>query len=127
MSPITRNLLESEEIHLIDEWENYGERAGDSQEIYSERGLIHPAVWPALANHIVEKNLVDGPWIHTRSKIFHHELVEIGSIVNIESQVVNRFASRTGNRAVINISIKINGKKAVSLEHEALVSLNPKS
>ena len=22
-----------------------------------------------IANHIVEKNLVDGPWIHTRSKI----------------------------------------------------------
>ena len=120
-------LLKSEEIHLINEWENYGERAGDNQEIYSERGLIHPAVWPALANHIVEKNLVDGPWIHTRSKIFHHELVEIGSTANIESQVVNRFATRTGDRAVINISIKINGKKAISLEHEALVSLNLKS
>ena len=120
-------LLESEEIHLINEWANYGERAGDNQEIYSERGLIHPAVWPALANHIIEKNLVDGPWIHTRSKIFHHELVEIGSTANIESQVVNRFASRAGSRAVINISIKINGKKAISLEHEALVSLNLKS
>lgn len=119
--------FESEEIHLIDEWENYGQRAGDDHEIYSERGLIHPAVWPALANYIVERNLVSGAWIHTRSKIYHHDLVQIGSIASIDSNVINRFESTSGNRAVMNISIKVDGKKVVSLEHEAIVALKPNS
>ena len=115
--------LESEEIHLIDEWENYGQRAGDDHEIYFQHGLIHPAVWPALANYVVERNLASGAWVHTRSKIHHHDLVEIGSIASIESQVINRFTTSSGNRAVIDISIKVAGKKVVSLEHEAIVTL----
>ena len=68
-------LLETEEIHLVNEWENYGHRLGDDHEIYSELGVIHPAVWPSLANYVVEKNLVNGAWVHTRSKISHHDPV----------------------------------------------------
>ena len=80
-------------------------------------------VWPALANYVVERNLASGAWVHTRSKIHHHGLVEIGSIARIESQVINRFTTSSGNRAVIDISIKVAGKKVVSLEHEAIVTL----
>ena len=120
---LSDQLLDSEEIHLINEWENYGQRAGDDHELYSELGVIHPAVWPALANHVVEKNLVHGAWIHTRSKICHHGLVEIGSIATIESRVVKRFETKIGNRAIIDVSVIVAGKKVAGIEHESIISL----
>jgi len=117
-------LLETEEIHLIDGWEDYGQRAGDDTKIYSDLSVIHPAVWPSLANYVVEKNLVDGGWVHTRSKISHHGLVQIGSVATVESRVINRFETRTGNRAVVDVSISVDGEKVVVVEHEAIISLN---
>ena len=117
-------LLETEEIHLIDEWEDYGYRAGDDHKIYSDLGVIHPAVWPSLANYVVEKNLVNGAWIHTRSKISHHDLVQIGSVATVESRVINRFETKTGSRAVVDVSVIVDGKKVVGVEHEAIISLN---
>ena len=115
--------LEPEKILLVDEWESYGQRVGDDHELYSELGVIHPAVWPALANHIVEKNLVNGAWIHTRSKISHHGLVQIGSVATIESRVINRFETKTGNRAIIDVSVIVAGEKVVDIEHESIISI----
>ena len=117
-------LLETEEIHLVNEWENYGHRLGDDHEIYSELGVIHPAVWPSLANYVVEKNLVTGAWVHTRSKISHHNLVQIGSVATLESRVINRFETKAGNRAVINVAATVEGEKVAEVEHEAIVSLS---
>ena len=85
---------------------------------------MHPAIWPAVANHVVERNLVDGAWIHTRSKIFHHDSVQIGSIATVESYVVRRFETRAGDRVVINVSITVDGEKVADVEHEAIISLN---
>ena len=117
-------LLETEEIHLVNEWENYGHRLGDDHEIYSDLGVIHPAVWPSLANYVVEKNLVTGAWVHTRSKISHHILVQIGSVATLESRVINRFETKAGNRAVINVAVTVEGEKVAEVEHEAIVSLS---
>ena len=117
-------LLETEEIHLVNEWENYGHRLGDDHEIYSDLGVIHPAVWPSLANYVVEKNLVTGAWVHTRSKISHHNLVQIGSVATLESRVINRFETKAGNRAVINVAVTVEGEKVAEVEHEAIVSLS---
>ena len=117
-------LLETEQIHLNDEWSDYGQRAGDDHKIYSELGVIHPAIWPSLANYVVERNLVNGAWVHTRSKISHHGLVQIGSVATVESRVINRFETRTGNRAIVDVSISVDGEKVVDVEHEAIISLN---
>ena len=117
-------LLETEEIHLVNEWENYGHRLGDDHEIYSDLGVIHPAVWPSLANYVVEKNLATGAWVHTRSKISHHDLVQIGYVATLESRVINRFETKAGNRAVINVAVTVEGEKVAAVEHEAIVSLS---
>ena len=116
-------LLGTEEIYLADEWTDYGLRAGDDHKIYSDLGFIHPVAWPSLANHVVEKNLVNGAWVHTRSKISHHGLVKIGSVATVESRVINRFETRTGYRAVVDVFISVDGEKVVDIEHEAIISL----
>ena len=70
-----RPLNEQLEPHvepLTGGWADYGLRAGDDLGLYTESGIVHPAVWPALANGVMTRHLVDGAWIHTRSRIRHY-------------------------------------------------------
>lgn len=101
---------------------DYGARAGDDLAVYGEQQVIHPAVWPALANDIFARELVRGPWIHTRSAIRHHRLVPHGATVTVESIVVDRF-ERRGERAIVDMVIAHEDRVAVTIEHEAIIDL----
>ena len=126
--PSTRPLhqpLEPQVEALVGEWDGYGLRTGDDLGLYAKAGIIHPAVWPALANSVVKRNLVEGPWVHTRSRIRHHGTAQVGATALVEAVVVDRFETRSGSRAVLDIRISVDGELVASLEHEALVSLHP--
>jgi hypothetical protein len=100
----------------------YGSRAGDDLALYAERGLVHPAIWPALANRVVHTQVARGSWIHTRSVIRHHGTAIAGSIADVHAVVVRRFESH-GERAVLDVQIEIDGALVASLEHEAIIAL----
>ena len=117
--------LEPQVEALVGEWDGYGLRTGDDLGLYAEAGIVHPAVWPALANFVVKRNLVEGPWVHTRSRIRHHGTAQVGATALVEAVVVDRFETRSGSRAVLDIRISVDGELVASLEHEALVSLHP--
>lgn len=102
---------------------DYGRRAGDDLELYLERGIVHPAVWPAIANRVYSADLVDGSWIHTRSIIRHHAIGPAGASVDVHATVVDRF-DRHGERAVCDIVIEHEGTVLATLEHEAIVRLS---
>jgi acyl dehydratase len=80
-------------------------------------------VWVGLANHVVAANLVHGPWIHLRSAIRHHGLAPAGSLADVHAVVVDRFRRRSGERAIVDVVIEIDGRPVASLEHEAIVAL----
>jgi acyl dehydratase len=101
---------------------DYGSRAGDDLAIYQAAGIVHPAVWPALANHVYSTDLVDGPWIHTRSIIRHHAVGPAGAAIDVHATVVDRF-DRHGERAVCDIVIEHRGTILATIEHEAIVRL----
>lgn len=101
---------------------SYGSRAGDDLDVYEKAGVVHPAVWPALANHVVHAELARGPWIHTRSRISHHALAPEGSWAGIHATVVDRF-HRSGERVVLDVIIEVDGHVVATLEHEAIVEL----
>ena len=46
---------------LVGEWDDYGLRAGDDLGLYSEAGIVHPAVWAALANSVVNETSSQDP------------------------------------------------------------------
>ena len=117
--------LEPENITLADEWDGYGLRAGDDLGLYNKLGIVHPAVWPALANHVVERQLVDGPWIHVRSRIRHHGTAAVGAAAIVDAIVVDRFDTRAGARAILDVSVAVEGERVATVEHEAIVALNP--
>ena len=106
-------------------WIDYARRAGDDLTLYSDSGFVHPCGWSSLANNVMIRHLVDGPWIHTRSRIVHHSAAMVGATALVEAKVVDRFETRRGNRAVIDVDISVDGGPVATVRHEALVSLTP--
>jgi acyl dehydratase len=101
---------------------DYGARAGDDLEVYLRDGIVHPAVWPALANRVYSTHLIRGSWIHTRSIIRHHGLAPAGAEVDVHATVIERF-ERHGHRAVTDIEIVLDERPIVTIEHEAIIDL----
>lgn len=115
--------LPVKEIPLVGEWgSDYGARAGDPLRLCADLGVVHPAVWPALANHVVHTEVARGSWIHTRSIVRHHGLAHAGALATVRSVVVERFDSH-GERAVLDVAIEVDGVVVATLEHEAIVAL----
>jgi hypothetical protein len=102
---------------------DYGWHAGDDLALYREQGLVHPAVWPAIANQVVHADVARGAWIHTRSIIRHHSLATDGAVADVHATIVRRSDRPTGERAVLDVIIEVDGELIVSLEHEAIVAL----
>ena len=117
------DVLPSRRVALTGEWgADYGMRAGDDLDVFARLGVVHPAVWPALANTVVHADVARGSWIHTRSIVRHHAVARAGSIADVHAVVVRRFESH-GERAVLDVRIEVDGVLVASLEHEAIVSL----
>jgi len=114
--PVHRIHLEG--VHGTDR----GLLAGDDLALYAEHNLVHPAVWPTLANDVVHTEVATSSWVHTRSIIRHHARVEAGSQAEIHSAIVDRFTAH-GERVVLDFHIVVNGQVVASLEHEAIISL----
>lgn len=102
---------------------DYGVRCGDDLALYLEQSITHPVVWLNLANRVFIENLVTGPWIHVRSKIFHEGVAPGGANIHIDSVLVNRFDSRAGERALVDMRIFANGEPVATIEHEAIIIL----
>jgi len=115
--------LPAKRVELRGEWgSDYGARAGDPFDLYQQHGVVHPAVWPALANHLVHTEVARGSWVHTRSIVRHHGLAPAGATAEVRGTVVRRFQAH-GERAVLDVHITIDGQVVASLEHEAIVAL----
>lgn len=116
--------LTSRQIVLAGEWgADYGMRAGDEFPLYTDQGVVHPAVWPALANHLVHTQVARGSWIHTRSIVRHHAPAAVNATATVHGVVVRRFHAH-GERAVLDVHIEVDGTLVASLEHEAIVALD---
>lgn len=110
-------------VELSNDHIDYGVRCGDDLTLYAEQNIAHPVTWAQFANMVFIDNLVTGPWIHVRSKIFHEGLAPIGSQVHIESRLLDRFASRAGERALVDMRIYANDEPVATIEHEAIIVL----
>jgi hypothetical protein len=117
-------ILESLTVRLDGDYgSDYAARAGDDQRVCEAAGVVHPAVWPAVANAVFREHLVRGPWVHTRSIVRHHGLVRAGAEAEISAVVVRRF-QRSGERAVADVAMRVDGEIVVTLEHEAIIDVS---
>ena len=102
---------------------DYAVPAGDGLDVCTTAGIVHPAVWPDLANHIMHEQLARGSWVHTRSIIRHHRAVAVGSEITIVPRVVERFFAH-GERAIVDMHFMQNEEIVTSIEHEAIIDLS---
>lgn len=115
--------LRTMHIELAGEWgADYGMRAGDDLPLYRDLGVVHPAVWPGLANAIVHAQVARGSWVHTRSIVRHHALAAPGAVADVHGVVVRRWQAH-GERALLDVRIEVAGTLVATLEHEAIVAL----
>ena len=116
--------LPSRDVVLTDRYgADYGRRIGDDLDVYITEQVVHPAVWPALANAVFSAELVRGPWIHLRSSIQHHGLAAGGAVATVHATVIDRFQRRSGERAIVDVAIEVDGNLIATLEHEAIIAL----
>ena len=111
---------------LGDRWAGYADRVGEDLDLYSAAAIVHPVVWPSLANRVFATQLVDGAWVHTRSRIRHLGVAAPGDTVVVEGWLVDRFTARSGERAVVDVRISVDGHPVAAIEHEAIVRLAPR-
>jgi acyl dehydratase len=100
---------------------DYGTRAGDDLPCYPH--VVHPAVWPSLANQVFHQQLVRGAWVHVRTRFQHHEMASAGDSVRVEAVVTRRFTKPSGDRAVALVRVTRDGMPLVTMEHEAIIAL----
>ncbi len=115
--------LKTLEVVLDQSHLDYGTRAGDDLGIYAERRIAHPVTWVNLANAVFTDELVTGPWVHVRSRIHHQGVAAIGATVRVESSLIERFDSRAGERALVDICMFADDEPVVTIEHEAIIVL----
>ena len=111
------------DVELTEQHLDYGVRCGDDLTIYAEQAIAHPVTWANLANSVFIDNLVTGPWIHVRSKIYHEGLATLGSQIHIDSVLLDRFDSRAGERALVDMRLYADGNPVATIEHEAIIVL----
>ncbi len=116
--------LEPMMVNLDARWVGYAARGGEDLPLYDQEGLVHPVIWPSLANRVFATQLVDGSWVHTRSKVVHAAAVAPGADVLVEAIEIDRFETRAGERAVVDVRFSVDGVAVCVVEHEALVRLN---
>lgn len=112
------------EVRLAGEWgSDYAVRAGDDDSVCAATGSVHPAVWPALANHLVHTQLARGSWIHTRSRIIHRGMARNGDAALVSAEELSRF-HRSGERVVLWVQIHVGDRLVAELEHEAIIHVD---
>jgi acyl dehydratase len=104
-------------------WATYATRAGDDLPIYTDDQILHPVTWMRIANQFFHEQIVTGSWIHVRSHLMHHGVARFGATLTATAVVVDRFDSRAGERAILDVRISADGQPVATYEHEAIVKL----
>jgi len=108
-------------VELDERLTGYAVRCGEQDPRYADLGLVHPVVWPVLANAVFARYLVRGPWVHTRSDVFHVGRARPGDTVTVESAETGRFTKPSGERAVVAVRFTVDDEPVTIIEHEAII------
>lgn len=121
--PMRGEILPVLTFDLDESLAGYGARAGDGLDLYDELGTIHPVITTTLGNRATIASVVDGPWIHVRSRITHQGLARPGETITVRSSIADRFDSRAGERAVLDVRLLVGDRPIAAVEHESIIRL----
>lgn len=110
-------------VEIDDALAGYGRRAGDDLALYDDFGLAHPSLSAVLGNRAMMASVVDGPWIHVRSHISHQGIIRPGDVAVVDYSIADRFDSRAGERAILDLRVSVDDRPVLAVEHEAIIRL----
>lgn len=100
----------------------YALRSGNAADQCARASLVHPGVWPGLGNYVFHRQVVRGSWIHTRSIVRQYASVADGAEAEVATKIIERF-HRGGERAIADVTVRVNGQVVAAIEHEAIIDL----
>ena len=84
--------------------------------------LMHPGLWPDIANRVLSANFRLGPWIHTRSAIQHLGPALAGGTYRAYGEIVEAFEKRGHEYVTADVLIVDgNDTPVVRMKHTAIV------
>jgi hypothetical protein len=80
----------------------------------------HPAILLALANEILLRNFVLGPWIHASSEVRNASAARDGETVEVRGEIVDAYERKGHEFVVLNVAI-LSGERLIStVRHTAI-------
>ena len=63
----------------------------ESAPIYAEQGLVHPRDILRSCNFVLSRNVLLGPWIHTRSRVQHLAAAAVGDTLSVRARITGNY------------------------------------
>ena len=117
-----REKLDLKDTALI---ESIGERL---PVYYGAEAVAHPVTLLSLANQIMMRNFVLGPWIHAASGLINHSVARDGDEIAVRGRVKDRFERKGHEFVTIDLLVIANNTRIVQqVRHTAIYRPRAKS
>jgi acyl dehydratase len=127
--PLTDRVIASREAMLADKVLGTIEKTLDLSEpgmsapldafIGSER-LAHPAILLALANEILIRNMILGPWIHASSEIRNASPARDGDHLHVRGKIVDAYERKGHELVALDVAILCGDRLVSRIRHTAI-------
>ncbi len=125
--PVTAQLLAPgtdlgtlEFVYSADLAATYLGEVRDDHSIYAGGAICHPGFLARLANSVLHRNVVLGPWIHVGTRAHHRGLVHDSDLVEVRGRVAGEY-ERKGHRFVdLDVEVTANDVAVWSAFHTAI-------
>jgi hypothetical protein len=98
----------------------------ETDSIYMDEGLLHPATLLRLSNWALMQNVSLGPWIHTASHIQNFNAMPIGASLEARAVVLRNWNNKGHQMVELDVLVVIDGKTpAARINHCAIYETRP--
>jgi acyl dehydratase len=85
-----------------------------------EERFAHPAILLALANELLVRNFVLGPWIHSSSEVRNASPVRGGETITVHGRVADAFERKGHEIALLDVALWVGPRLAATFRHAAI-------
>ncbi len=82
--------------------------------------LAHPAILLALANEILLRNYILGPWIHSSSEIRNLASAKDGQCLQVRGKIVDAYERKGHEFVVLDVAVMESDRLLSSIRHTAI-------
>lgn len=100
--------------------ESYLADVREIQRLFWDQKIAHPGWVLGLANHILARSVLLGPWMHVGSSVQHHGLVNDGAEVVVRGRVRDEYERKGHRFTELDVLVLADDKPVASIGHTAI-------